>query len=128
MQDYARPIVQTKPHEPRASSIKVDDDEEAEDDSFQRHMSVLDETIGSQRVEDEEIIIAMADDYHGTHGTQLTKSDAWYANKGTTEPKKNRRIAQQSSRKKGFPGTYSTPIGLAPRKDYDPFYKTHAQP
>ena len=82
-------------------------------------MSVLDETIGSQRVEDEEMVIgALADDDRGTHGTHLTnsKSDVWITRQGTTETKKNRRVAQQSSRKKGFPGGttpdehYSTPI------------------
>ena len=69
-------------------------------------MSVLDETVGSQRVDDEEMVNAMGEADHGTHGTHLTnsKSEAWVASNGTTEPKKNRRIAQQSSRKKGFPG------------------------
>ena len=68
-------------------------------------MSVLDETIGSQRVDDEEMAMAMAEDDQdrGTHATHLTNSNVWQSKQGATETKKNRRIAQQSSRKKGFP-------------------------
>ena len=41
---YARPLAQAQPLEPRAEGVEED---QIEDDSFQRHMSVLDETIGS---------------------------------------------------------------------------------
>ena len=57
-------------------------------------MSVLDETIGSQRVDDEEMAIAMAEDDRGTYATHLTNSNVWQTKPGTTETKKHRRVAQ----------------------------------
>ena len=78
--------------------------------------------------------IAMAEDDQdrGTHATHLTNSNVWQSTKqGATETKKNRRIAQQSSRKKGFPPgsqqNYSTPMEHKSRKNNDPFCKTPAQ-
>ena len=74
-------------------------------------MSVLDETIGSQRVEDEELVAG--GDEKSSYATHITNSNVFLTKQGTTETKKNRRVAQQSSREKGFPGgalqNYSTP-------------------
>ena len=92
-------------------------------------MSVLDETIGSQRVDDEELVAA--GDEKSSYATHITNSNVFLTKQGTTETKKNRRVAQQSSRKKGFPGgalqNYSTPDEQVSRKNNDPFFKTPGQ-
>ena len=77
--------------------------------------------------------MAMAEDGHdrGAHATPLPNSNIWMDKQGATEAKKNRRIAQQSSRKKGFPPgsqqNYSTPMEHKSRKNNDPFCKTPGQ-
>ena len=55
-------------------------------------MSVLDETIGSQRVDDEELVVG--GDEKSSYATHITNSNVFLTKQGTTETKKNRRVAQ----------------------------------
>ena len=76
----------------RASFRDKINEDEVDDESFQRHMSVLDETIGSQRVDDEELVVG--GDEKSSYATHITNSNVFLTKQGTTETKKNRRVAQ----------------------------------